>query len=389
MPISSWYPRPHGREGEIREGFLSAEELALLAEGRAPRIRLSPRALADATALAHGAYTPLRGFLGREAWGTVAHEMRLPDGTLWPIPIGLAPLEEEVKALGGAEEALLLDPSGAPVGQLVLEEVYRVDPLVEAERVYGTTDPSHPGVVRTLEEGPFRVAGGVRLVLRDSGILTPLEVRSEAGRRGWRRMAGFQTRNPLHRAHEYLTKVALEVTDGLLLHPLVGETKEDDVPAEVRLECYRVLLDFYYPRRRVILSGFPAPMRYAGPREAILHAICRKNYGCTHFVVGRDHAGVGSYYGPFDAHRLLETHEEEIGIELLYFDNAFWCRRCQSMATEKTCPHGREERVSLSGTRVRALLSRGEAPPPEVTRPEVAEVLLRAVAGWDGGRRDG
>ncbi len=276
---------------------------------------------------------------------------------------------------------------------LDVESVHRPDPVAEAAAVFGTTDPAHPGVAATLAR-PGPLVGGAVHVLRlpasPPGLgprLTPAEVRAEAAARGWRTMVGFQTRNPVHRAHEHLTKVALEQVDGLLLHPLVGETKGDDVPAALRMTCYRALLDGYYPPSRVLLSAFPAAMRYAGPREAVCHALVRKNYGCSHFIVGRDHAGVGSYYGTYAAQEAFGAYKpDELGVVPLKFEHAFWCRACGGMATARTCPHPAGARVSLSGTAVRAMLGRGELPPPEFTRPEVARLL---ADGYRDTRREG
>jgi ATP sulfurylase len=310
--------------------------------------------------------------------------MKLPDGTVWPIPVTLAVREEEARGLSLGRWAALADGAGCLMGGVRVESLYRAEPEEEARAVFGTGDRAHPGVAYLAQRPPWLVGGEVLLFPRAaepslSSRLTPGETRAEAARRGWRRMVGFQTRNPLHRAHEYLVRCALELSDGLLLSPLVGETKAGDVPAPVRMRCYEALLDRYLPRGRVLLVALDVAMRYAGPREALFHALIRKNFGCTHFIVGRDHAGVGNFYGPFDAQRIFDRFApEEIGIEPLCFDNAFACRRCGGMATTKTCPHGAEDRVSLSGSRVRELLANNELPPPEVTRPEVADILLEA-----------
>jgi len=347
-------------------------------------LRLDARESSDLLMLATGAFSPLRGFLDREGYRSVLAEMRLPDGTVWPIPVTLAVTGEEVATLHLGNWTALRDAAGCLLGALRVGSLYRAEPEEEARAVFGTTDRAHPGVAYLAQRPPWLVGGEVMLFPQGEGPfgtyqLRPGEVRAEAARRGWRRMVGFQTRNPLHRAHEYLVRCALELSDGLLLSPLVGETKAGDVPASVRMRCYEALLGRYLPRERVLLVALDVAMRYAGPREALFHALIRKNFGCTHFIVGRDHAGVGSFYGPFDAQRIFDRFApEEIGIEPLCFDNAFACRRCGGMATAKTCPHGGEDRVSLSGSRVRELLANNELPPPEVTRPEVADLLLEA-----------
>jgi sulfate adenylyltransferase len=343
-------------------------------------VALDGRALADLECLAVGAFSPLTGFLGAADHTAVVEHGRLADGTVWTLPVALA-VPAEVLARG-PERLALTDPAGTVLAVVDVEEVHDPDPAAEAKLVFETDDPAHPGVAATLaRRGPL--VGGPVHVLRLPATppelgprLTPAQVRAEAAARGWRTMAGFQTRNPVHRAHEYLHKVALEHVDGLLLHPLVGQTKDDDVPAALRMACYRVLLDGYYPAGRALLSAFPAAMRYAGPREAVFHALVRKNYGCTHFIVGRDHAGVGSWYGTYAAQEAFDAYDpDELGITPLRFEHAFYCRRCGAMATSRTCPHPAETRVHLSGTAVRDLLGRGQLPPPEFSRPEVARLL--------------
>lgn len=359
-----------------------------------PSLRLAAHELSDFRLLAWGAYHPLTGFLGEADYHGVVNAMRLTSGELWSLPITVSPEPSVAQALRGAPTIELLTPTGEPVGLLHDPQVYAVDPLREASGVYGTEDPAHPGVARVLAAGRWRVGGRISVTNPSALALpppfdehpaSPAEVRAIIAHRGWKSVVAFQTRNPIHRAHEYLTKVALEGVDGLLLHPLVGETKQDDVPAEVRLRCYRTLLDAYYPLDRTLLALFPAPMRYAGPREAIFHARVRANYGATHLIIGRDHAGVGTYYGPYDAQQLLrEIGPAELGIRPLFFDNAFFCNRCGQMATAKSCPHAPTDRIDLSGTAVRRLLASGQAPPPEYSRPEVAALLIEAYADRNG-----
>jgi sulfate adenylyltransferase len=370
---------PHG--GRLVDRRLDAEAAAELATGPLPSLPLTAAEAADLRALATGAYSPLTGFMGAKEHQSVTESMRLPDGTLWPIPVCLG-VPKGVRLDG--DRALLRGEHGELLGVLRVEEVFERDRGLEAELVYGTSDPAHPGVARVLGAPVLAVAGPVQAVAAPMGgpvgsrALTPTETRAAFQDRGWTSVVGFQTRNPVHRAHEYLMKCALETVDGLLLHPLVGPTKEGDVPAEVRMRAYEAVLG-YFPAERVLLAALVAPMRYAGPREAVLHALVRKNHGCTHFIVGRDHAGVGSYYGTYEAQQLLATlPEEELGIVPLRFDNAFWCRRCDAMATGKTCPHPEGEHLALSGTQVRAMLSTGQLPPPQFSRPEVAELLIDA-----------
>jgi sulfate adenylyltransferase len=364
---------PHGgllvdRTGDRPEGVDGLE-----------RVTLASREVSDLDMLACGALSPLVGFMGREDYERVVEEMRLASGLVWALPVCLA-----VPEAPSGDRVALADEAGTLLGVLDVEEVYEYDKQREAERCFRTTDEAHPGVARLYEQHPLYLAGLVTVFERprpqfEELARDPVETRGIFGERGWKRVVGFQTRNPIHRAHEYLTKVALETVDGLLIHPLVGDTKSDDVPAETRVECYRVLLESYYPPDRVLLSAFPAAMRYAGPREAVWHAICRKNYGCSHFIVGRDHAGVGDYYGTYDAQLIFDDFEpHELDIEPIFFEHSFYCRKCGSMASAKTCPHSAEDHVFLSGTKVRELLAAGEVPPEEFTRHEVAEVLIEA-----------
>jgi sulfate adenylyltransferase len=347
-------------------------------------LTLTARQASDFELLANGGFAPLSGFMGSEDWRAVCDDMRLgtrPD-EIWPIPITLA---SDLDASPG-DVVELSAPNGKALGRLRVEEVFERELDEEAERVYRTTDDEHPGVAAIRREGARCIAGPIEadaLPDHDAAFmrryLTPEESRKAFAERGWRRVVAFQTRNPIHRAHEYLTKAALEVSDGLFLHPLIGETKAGDIAADVRMRCYEVLMERYYPHDRVILGVNPAKMHYAGPREAVLHAIIRRNYGATHFIVGRDHAGVGDYYGTYDAQRIFDDIDTgQLGIEPLFFEHTFWCHACEDMASNKTCPHGDESHLVLSGTKVREMLSNGERPPPEFSREEVAEILIDA-----------
>ncbi|HEY5478319.1 MAG TPA: sulfate adenylyltransferase [Gaiellaceae bacterium] len=365
--------KPHGGELVNRTGPRpdDVESLEL--------VSISSRELADLDMIASGALSPLSGFMGREQYESVLKTMRLPGGLPWALPVCLA-----VDAAPKGDRVALAGEDGRLYATLDVSEVFDYDAEREAELCYRTTDEAHPGVARVLGQKPRYLAGDVTVFERPAPpfpelALDPAETRALFAERGWRRVVGFQTRNPIHRAHEYLTKVALETVDGLLIHPLVGDTKSDDIPSTVRVDCYRKLLQGYYPADRVVISAFPAAMRYAGPREAIWHAICRKNYGCSHFIVGRDHAGVGSYYGTYDAQLIFDEFEpHELDIEPMMFEHSFWCKKCGSMASNKTCPHGADDHVFLSGTKVREMLAAGEEPPIEFTRPEVADVLIKA-----------
>jgi sulfate adenylyltransferase len=377
---------PHG--GALVDLMGDAEDLATEA-ANLPKLVISRRELSDLEMLATGALSPLTGFQGERDYRSVIETMHLESGLAWAIPVVLSVSEEDRHRIGGADAIALVDSAGGePLAILRVSEVFPRDKVTEATRVYGTEDGEHPGVKAVYEAGDVCLAGSVemiRLPEHDDFVeyrLTPAQTRSEFAERGWRTVVGFQTRNPIHRAHEYIQKCALEIVDGLLVHPLVGATKSDDVPPDVRMRCYEALFEGYYPKDRAMVSVFPAAMRYAGPREAIWHAICRKNYGCTHFIVGRDHAGVGSYYGTYEAQELFEAFEpDELGITPLKFEHSFWCERCEGMASPKTCPHGEAERVSLSGTKVREMLRAGERPPQEFSRPEVADILIEAMRG--------
>jgi sulfate adenylyltransferase len=376
---------PHGGTLVNRVLDGAAREEAHAIAQTAPRVTLSEVGLADLEMIATGAYSPLQGFMGQADYKQVVDAMRLADGTLWPIPITLPVSESKAEMLREGQPVGLYAPDGRLAGLLELRERYRYDPIREAQQIYRTTEQAHPGVARLYAQGPVLLGGDVWLIepLASSFpelAFTPERSRQAFAERGWRTVVGFQTRNPVHRAHEYIQKSALEIVDGLFLHPLVGATKEDDVPAVARVRSYEVLLRHYYPADRVLLGAYPAAMRYAGPREALLHAISRQNYGCTHFIVGRDHAGVGNYYGTYDAQRMFDALQPgDLAITPLKFEHTFYCRTCASVASPRTCPHDSEHRLSLSGTRVRELLRAGTPPPPEFTRPEVAQVLIEAL----------
>ncbi len=376
---------PHG--GELRDRLVTGADAAALAERARslPALALDGRRVTDLELLAVGALSPLEGFLSEPDYRACVDEMRLADGTVWSVPITLPVTAEQARELAG-KEITLTTPDGTPLATMEVADSFGYDRQREAEQVYRTTDPAHPGV-EALNEQPDGLLGGTVRVFAlppdpefPEHRLTPAQTRAAFAERGWHTIVAFQTRNPVHRAHEYLTKVALEIVDGLLLHPLVGETKEGDIPADVRMRCYQVLLDGYYPKDRVVLSVLPASMRYAGPREAIFHAIMRQNYGCSHFIVGRDHAGVGDYYGTYDAQEIFnEFDPAALGIVPLKFEHSFFCKKVGGLATSKTTNSAPHDRVFLSGTKVREMLQSGEPPPEEFTRPEVARILIEAM----------
>jgi sulfate adenylyltransferase len=349
------------------------------------KIVLSPREQCDLEMIAIGGFSPLIGFMNQADFTRVCNEMRLANGTAWPIPVTLSPSDEVTAKINVGQKLALMDDKNRLLGVMSVSEKYPHDKKLEIPNVYATEDDAHPGVAITKQQGNFCLAGAIDVInpnyepefpdYRNS----PAKTRQMFEQKGWSTIVAFQTRNPIHRSHEYLTKVALEQTDGLMIHPLVGETKKDDIPAQTRMDCYKTLVDSYYNKDRTILSVMPLAMRYAGPREAILHALIRKNYGCTHFIVGRDHAGVGNYYGTYDAQKIFDQFDvpKEIGMTILKFEHTAWCKKCAAVVSSKTCPHAPEDKVAPSGTKVRELLKAGQRPPNEFSRPEVADILIK------------
>lgn len=375
--------RPHG--GALVDRWASPEarrEIAREARGL-PSVVLDRAQISDLGLIANGAYSPLEGFMERDDLDSVVHRMRLASGAVWTIPIVLAVDEQTAGRGTPGSRVALRDGEGEILGVLSVRDRYTYDIAELARKVFRTADIEHPGVRRVFEQGSWFLGGPITVLRRPVPAefpmydLDPALTRSIIRERGWKTVVGFQTRNPIHRAHEFILKSALELHDALFIHPLVGETRPQDVPAHVRVRCYEVLLDEYYPKGRTLLSVLPAVMRFAGPREAVFHALVRKNYGCTHFIVGRDHAGLNGTYGPYEAQEIFDEFDpEELGVTPLRFEDTFYCGVCRSMASRKTCPHPAERHVTLSGTRVREMLARREMPPTEITRPEVARVLL-------------
>lgn len=377
---------PHGGHLVNRIATIAERDEFIAQADKLPRVQLDERATSDLVMIAIGGFSPLNGFMRQDDYERVVEEMRLVNGLPWSVPVTLSVTEEVAEPLKEGSWVRLDDPTGRFVGVLELTQKYRYNKAHEAINVYRTDEEAHPGVKVVYEQGEINLAGPIWLLQRDNHPLfpnyqlDPAQSRKMFVDRGWKTVVGFQTRNPIHRAHEYIIKCALEIVDGLFLHPLVGATKSDDIPADVRMKCYEIMVENYFPQNRVILAINPSAMRYAGPREAIFHALIRKNYGCTHFIVGRDHAGVGDYYGTYDAQLIFDEFKpEELGITPMMFEHAFYCTVTDQMATSKTSPATKEQRIHLSGTKVREMLRSGELPPPQFSRPKVAAELAKAM----------
>lgn len=389
--VKSRLVKPHGAE-TLNILLLEGDELAAATARAAslPKIELASREVGDLIMLGIGGFTPLDGFMGEADWRGVCDDMQMANGLFWPIPITLSVSSEQAETLNvGDEVALANGEDGELMGSMTITEQYRIDKAHECQQVFKTTDINHPGVKMVMEQGDVNLAGKVTVFSQGEfpttyadTYMTPTETRALFESKGWATVAAFQTRNPMHRSHEYLAKIAIEICDGVMVHSLLGKLKPGDIPADVRQEAISVLLDNYFVDNTVVQSGYPLDMRYAGPREALLHALFRQNYGCSHLIVGRDHAGVGDYYGPFDAHHIFdEIPRDALQTQPLKIDWTFWCHRCGTMSSMRTCPHGAEDRVLVSGTKLRKALSEDEEIDAHFSRPEVLEVLGRYYSG--------
>jgi len=381
---------PHG--GKLLTRLPKGEAL-VEARTRAKELRevkMSSRETSDLIMIGMGAFSPVSGFMGREDWKGICEEFKMGSGIFWPIPITLSISRDEAFGLREGDEVALVDgESGVLMGSMRIEEKYTIDKSYECKQIFRTDDQSHPGVVKVMAQGEFNIAGPLKVFSEldypdrfPDLYARPEETRAIFEERGWQTIAALQLRNPMHRSHEYLAKIGLEISDGLFIHQLVGKLKEGDIPADVRVRCIQAVIDHYFPKERVVTKVYPMEMRYAGPREALLHAVFRQNYGASHMIIGRDHAGVGDYYGPFDAQKIFyEIPEDALAIKILPIDWTFYCYTCKEMASFKTCPHGREDRLILSGTLLRKMLTEGDPVPEEFSRPEVLAILKEYYAG--------
>ena len=378
---------PHG-SSNLKPLALSPDE-ALLEKKKSEtltKVICTSREFGDVIMLGIGGFTPLDGFMNRADWQNVCKNMALENGTFWPIPITLSTNDDDI--IEGQEIAIVYEKTNETIATMVVSEKYTIDKELECKEVFQTTNTDHPGVAIVMAQGKYNIAGKVK-VISDGGFpeqygelyMTPSETRSYFEEKGWSTIAAFQTRNPMHRSHEYIAKIAIEICDGVMIHSTLGELKPGDIPADVRSEAISTLIENYFVKNTVIQSGYPLDMRYAGPREALLHALFRQNYGCSHLIVGRDHAGVGDYYGPFDAHNIFDEIDADLVTKPLKIDWTFWCNKCAGMSSMKTCPHSHEDRLLLSGSKLRHLLSENEEVPENFSRPEVLKILQKYYAG--------